>query len=154
MIDCSLLFHFPSSPTHATLTHFKLIIGDFSPHPVWRWLGNDLPIRLVILALHCLSCLALPGCPGFQHFDCSDFSLTLSFFVCLLSFVCLCVCRLRHPSLDRHPRLGALPIGHFCSDPLGSDILRSVSLDRTPSVWPPSHRPSSPRSPGSLPGKI
>ena len=43
--------------------------------------------------------------------------------------------------LDRHPRLGALPISHFCSDPLGSDTLRSVSLDLTPSAWALSHRP-------------
>ena len=52
-------------------------------------------------------------------------------------------------TLDRHPRLGALPIGHFGSDPLGSDVLRSVSLDQTPSAWTLSHRPPSARSPGS-----
>ena len=50
-------------------------------------------------------------------------------------------------TLDRHPRLGALPIGHFGSDPLGSDVLRSVSLDQTPSAWTLSHRSPSARFP-------
>jgi len=134
-------------------------------------LGNGLPNRLVVLALHCLSCSALPGCSVSQHFqcsatltlDCSDFSLTLFSFVCLL--ICLLVRVLAQTPLDRHPRLGALRIGHLrseplSSDPLGSvsldrstDPLRSASLDRTPSAWVHSHRvpSSSARLPRSVP---
>ena len=90
MLDSSFLF--PSSPTNVTLIHSKLIID------------NELPTRLIVLALLCLSCSVLPGRSGSQHFqcsttptlDCSDFPHSLLLFfcllICLLVSVCVCVC--------------------------------------------------------------
>ncbi len=89
MLDSSFLF--PSSPTNVTLIHSKLIID------------NELPTRLIVLAILCLSCLVLPGRSGSQHFqcsttptlDCSDLPHSLLTFVCfahLSACECVCVC--------------------------------------------------------------
>jgi hypothetical protein len=74
-------------------------------------------------------------------------SLSLS---CLL-FVCLLICLLVRVSaqtpLDRHPRLGALLIGHLCSDPLSSD----PPLIDFPGSDPPRRGPPHIGPPSSVP---
>jgi len=106
-------------------------------------LGNGLPTRLVILALHCLSCSALPGCSVSQHFqcsatptlDCSDFPLTLLSFVCLFAHLSACACVSSDAPGSDPPRRGPPHIG---PPQLGSSAkspsARSPGL--APSSWP------------------
>jgi hypothetical protein len=126
--------------------------------------------RLVVLAIHCLSCSALPS-SSVSNARPLRHSIALT----CLSLSCLCVCLLilsaclclsAQTLLDPHPRLGDLRIGHLSSDPLSSDPLRSASLDRstdplrsasldrTPLAWVHSHRVPSARSPGSAPPRL
>jgi len=164
-IDC-FLFSFPSPPTHVSLTHFKLIIGDFSPHPMWRWLGNDLPICFVFFALHCLSCLALPGCPNIlgstslaQRSSIGPFGSDVLGSGSLGWASSALAASAQTPS-DRHSRMGTPRLHSFAWSPplgpprLGSPLLGSLRIGppwigfpgsaspaRTPSSWAPSAQP-------------
>ena len=132
-------FSFVSHSCH--LDSFKVDHRRFRPSiNVAVALGNDLITRLVVLALHCLLCLALLGCPSSQHFDCSDLSLT-SLVFCLFAHLSDCICvgsdTLGSTFLARRPPdrplllgppwLGYSPIVLSGSDPLGVGPLASVS---------------------------
>jgi hypothetical protein len=119
---------------------------------------------LVGSALHCLSCSALPGRSGSQHFQCS--AICSGFPLTLFCFACLLRCLLRPPEsdpsgsapLDRPPRIGSSRLGpsrlgplarHPSARPPSARPTRLGPLGSNPSARPPSVRLPSARSPSA-----
>jgi hypothetical protein len=104
--------------------------------------------RLVVLAIHCLSCSALPSCSVSNarplRYSIALTCLSLSCLcVCLLICLLVCVCRLRRPWIDI---LGSATSGSTTSAPTPSARTPSDRLpwigaqnpsDRLPLIGPP-----------------